>query len=390
MRNILLPATAAVILSFSVHAQTIKQIANYPAAGSVGSTDKVLLQQGVLGTAYTYGTLGQIIGLPFPNITFTGSSIPANGLYLPSASTLGMSAASTQVATLTSTIFSIKPSTASTTSATGALTVAGGVGVAGNIYSAAIVSGARFVPSGSTVPTDGVYLPSASTLGLAAGSTQIATGTSTVITIPMSTAASNATTGALVVTGGVGIGGNLYVTGSPIITGSMTVNNQLTANRFIPSNSTVPTNGIYLPSANTVGFSANSTQIATMTSTVLKSVSTTASTTSTTGALQSAGGLGVAGDIYAGASINSGTSVTATTLVRGANIVTGASSLTLTTGAVGLSKMTASASAPGAGGAKMELVCGTNAGTAKVIVYAGTSTTAVTIADNIGSGVTGC
>ena len=68
----------------------------------------------------------------------------------------------------------------------------------------------------------------------------------------------------------------------------------------------------------------------------------------------------------------------------------GSASLTLSTGAIGMSKMTASASAPGAGGAKFEVVCGTNAGTAKLIIYAGTSTTAVTIVDNIGTGVTGC
>jgi len=68
----------------------------------------------------------------------------------------------------------------------------------------------------------------------------------------------------------------------------------------------------------------------------------------------------------------------------------GGSALTLTTGALGLSKMTASASAPGAAGGKLEFVCGTNAGSAKLVVYAGTSGTSVTIIDNIGSGVTGC
>lgn len=71
-------------------------------------------------------------------------------------------------------------------------------------------------------------------------------------------------------------------------------------------------------------------------------------------------------------------------------LATGAGTLTLTTGAVGLSKMTASASAPGAAGGKLELVCGTNAGTAKLVAYAGTSGTAVTVLDNIGAGVTGC
>jgi len=75
---------------------------------------------------------------------------------------------------------------------------------------------------------------------------------------------------------------------------------------------------------------------------------------------------------------------------RANNLVTGAAALTLTTGSLGMSKMTASASAPGAAGGKVELVCGTNAGTAKLVAYAGTSGTAVTILDNIGGGVTGC
>lgn len=59
-------------------------------------------------------------------------------------------------------------------------------------------------------------------------------------------------------------------------------------------------------------------------------------------------------------------------------------------GSIELTKRTASASAPGAGFGKLELVCGTNAGTAKIIAYAGTSGTAVTVLDNIGAGVTGC
>lgn len=71
-------------------------------------------------------------------------------------------------------------------------------------------------------------------------------------------------------------------------------------------------------------------------------------------------------------------------------ISVGVTGLTLTTGAIGLAKITASGSSPGAAGAKLELVCGTNAGSAKLIAAAGTSATAVTIVDNIGSGVTGC
>lgn len=49
-------------------------------------------------------------------------------------------------------------------------------------------------------------------------------------------------------------------------------------------------------------------------------------------------------------------------------------------------KISASGVAPGAGFAKFSWVAGTNAGTCKLISYAGTSTTPVTIVDNVGTG----
>jgi Pectate lyase superfamily protein len=52
----------------------------------------------------------------------------------------------------------------------------------------------------------------------------------------------------------------------------------------------------------------------------------------------------------------------------------------------GLSKVTTAAAAPGATLAKLALLPGTNAGTAKLVMYAGTSTTPVTIIDNVGTG----
>lgn len=83
-------------------------------------------------------------------------------------------------------------------------------------------------------------------------------------------------------------------------------------------------------------------------------------------------------------------SISDTGLITGNNLSLGSATLTISSGSMGLSKITASAAAAGAGGGKIELVCGTNAGTAKLIVYAGTSATPVTILDNIGAGVTGC
>lgn len=69
---------------------------------------------------------------------------------------------------------------------------------------------------------------------------------------------------------------------------------------------------------------------------------------------------------------------------------TGVANLTVDTAAIGVTVATPSSNAPGPAGGKIELVCGTNSGTAKLIAYAGTSATPVTILDNIGSGVTGC
>lgn len=74
----------------------------------------------------------------------------------------------------------------------------------------------------------------------------------------------------------------------------------------------------------------------------------------------------------------------------GVQIGAGTTNLTLSAAELGFEKITATGTAPGAGGGKVELVCGTNAGTAKIIAYAGTSTTAATVLDNIGSGVSGC
>lgn len=70
--------------------------------------------------------------------------------------------------------------------------------------------------------------------------------------------------------------------------------------------------------------------------------------------------------------------------------VASGSTLTLSTGQLGFSKITDPAAAVGAGGGAVFLVCGTNAGTAKLVAVAGTSATKVTIVDNIGAGVTGC
>lgn len=72
------------------------------------------------------------------------------------------------------------------------------------------------------------------------------------------------------------------------------------------------------------------------------------------------------------------------------SVALGTATMTLGASEIGFTKAAASGSAPGAGAVKFGFVCGTLPGSAKIIAYAGTSTTPVTVIDNIGSGVTGC
>ena len=75
----------------------------------------------------------------------------------------------------------------------------------------------------------------------------------------------------------------------------------------------------------------------------------------------------------------------------GVQICVSGTSLKLSAGELGLTKRsTDSAEAPGADGLKLEVICGTNSGSAAIVVRAGTSTTSSYLLNNIGSGVNGC
>jgi hypothetical protein len=64
----------------------------------------------------------------------------------------------------------------------------------------------------------------------------------------------------------------------------------------------------------------------------------------------------------------------------------GTTPATVAAGETAWKKITAAGTAPGAGFLKIEAVAGTSGGTCKIIAYAGTSTTPVTIVDNVGAG----
>jgi len=67
---------------------------------------------------------------------------------------------------------SITNTTASTSSTTGALTVAGGVGVSSNLFVDGSINGANVNVTGSNAPPNGIWLPTANTLGFATNSSE--------------------------------------------------------------------------------------------------------------------------------------------------------------------------------------------------------------------------
>lgn len=114
-----------------------KQIVQFDAAGSVAATDRLLLQQGVAGTTFTHGTVTQLLN----------GSLPAT--FSTIAGTTGAFSGNFAVATNKFTV-----------NATTGATVA-----------ASTITGTAFIPSASTVPVNGMYLPAANTLGWAVAST---------------------------------------------------------------------------------------------------------------------------------------------------------------------------------------------------------------------------
>lgn len=132
------------------------------------------------------------------------------------------------------------------------------------------VTGQSFIPSSSTIPTNGIYLPATNNVGIAtnsfnrvtidaSGNVTVATGTVTGQSfIPSS---NTVPTNGLYLpsANNVGIATNSLNRVTIDASGNITVaTGTVTGQSFIPTSSTVPTNGIYLPAANSVGIATNS------------------------------------------------------------------------------------------------------------------------------------
>ena len=181
----------------------------------------------------------------------------------------------------------VAATTESTDTTTGALVVAGGMGVAGNIFA-----------QGNVI------------LGYQ--------GTSNVV-VAATTGTTSTTTGALVVRGGVGIGTSLYVgltTYSQVFqaTSSTDSTSPSTGALKVPSGGAGIAGNLFVNGNVIVGSGTNSNLVAN---------ATTVSTSTTTGALVVRGGMGIAGAAYIGGALNITSSTSSTTKTTGALVVTG-------------------------------------------------------------------
>jgi hypothetical protein len=248
----------------------------------------------------------------------------------------------------------IDETTASSSTTTGALRVAGGAGIVGNLFTggtgnfAGILNATSGVNSSST--STGSLVVSGGTGmdgNLYVGGTGNFTG---IVTLLSGLPSTSTSTGALVVTGGTGISGNLNVGGNLNVTGTLTasiVHSSLTGLTADDHTQYALLSGRTGGQTLTGGSGISNNLVLRSTSNATKGSvlidETTGSTSTITGALRVSGGTGIAGNLFAGGSGNfagilnatSGTVSTSTT--TGALVVTGGAGISggLFTGGTG-------------------------------------------------------
>lgn len=265
-------------------------------------------------------------------------------------------------------------------------------------------SGGFTIPTGSTYQINGAQIAASNLSNGVSGSGAICLVTNCAMTTP-----NLGTPSAAVLTNATSIPAG-QLTGSiadarlsanvPLLNASNTFTAAQTANSFIPSSSTVPTNGIYLGAANTVSIAASSARVFAFATAGMTANSGTGPEVIATASNCTSG----PAFVPVRTNVNTGFSGDGTNLcasITGVQIIqlssTGLTdigrftigSLTPATGQAGdlaLVKETDAAAAPGAGFCVLKTVAGTNSGSGKVLLYCGTSTTPVTIADNAGGG----
>jgi hypothetical protein len=185
---------------------------------------------------------------------------------------------------LTSNKLAVVGNATATSTSTGALTVNGGVGIAGDVYIGGVLNvqyvgtatnlkggTAGQVPYQTEPGVTNFYGPGTSGNVLVSNGTSAPTYNNT-LTLAGTTTATSTQSGALIVAGGVGIGGNLYVGG------------EIVADKLTIQYTTVTTTLV-------------------QTDDIIRTFNSTNATSTNTGALQVVGGVGIGGDLWVGGTV---------------------------------------------------------------------------------------
>jgi hypothetical protein len=183
----------------------------------------------------------------------------------------------------------ILDTTLSSSTATGALVVSGGMGVAEDIYVGGQIAVATItsIISNSDITID----PN--------GTGNVVFGTGAQVKILDTTVASSTTTGALVVSGGMGVAEDIYVGGQIAVSTITSILGDITID----------------PNGNSNVVFGTGAQV--------KILDTTAASSTITGALVVSGGMGVAEDIYVGGQVNVTSTTDSASITTGALVVSG-------------------------------------------------------------------
>lgn len=234
-----------------------------PSAGRIAlvASGVAALTSDTGGNLTTGGSITATGSLTGHSFIPTSSVVPANGLYLSAANTVS-------IATNSAVRFTVGP--------TGDVTITGALSIGSNF------SATSFVPTGSTIPTNGLYLPSANNVAIATNSasrlTINSTGDVVVVTGSLTTSSGTNTAQSFIPTSSTIPANGMYLSaantlafatnsvsrltidasGTVNVTGSFSVGGSFSSGSFIPTSNSVPTNGLYLPSANNVALATDS------------------------------------------------------------------------------------------------------------------------------------
>ena len=230
----------------------------------------------------------------------------------------------------------VRGADASTSTNTGAVIIAGGVGIGGALHATEIYEGAYRVLTSASLGNFGVsaiYAGTGTAISTSTGAVTIwATGgggggsltlqqvtdygstTTNALSITNTSTSFGTNSGALVVAGGVGIGNNLYIGQAAFINGaevvtSATLNNYVIQTNILAGTDTVvstSTGDVYIWNTSSL---QSVTDRGSVTSNNIEITDPTSSTSTNSGALIVAGGVGVGGSLYASALYDSGSRV---------------------------------------------------------------------------------